>query len=68
LLVFAYACSHISGTHIVSAVTIGLWVYKQVEISAAVASGNDANIWVYFVGTPLGFILAALLYNNMYKD
>jgi MIP family channel proteins len=36
-------------------------------LGPALASGNFADIWVYLVGTPIGAILAALLYVGLLK-
>ena len=52
IVVFAYAYGHISGTHINPAVTIGLWVGKQIETTAAIA---------YIVVQPLGGIAGGLV-------
>lgn len=49
LLTFVYAYGNISGTHINPAVTIGLWVGKQIDIVTAVA---------YVVAQLLGGIVA----------
>jgi len=37
-------------------------------LGPAVAGGNFANIWVYFVGQILGGVIAALLYTNLLKS
>ena len=37
-------------------------------LGPAIASGNYANIWIYFIGPPLGAILAALLYQGVLKE
>ena len=50
LMVMVYAYGHISGTHINPAVTVGLWVDKQIESASAVA---------YIVVQILGGIVAA---------
>jgi aquaporin Z len=52
LLTFAYAYGHISGTHINPAVTIGLWVGKQIDTASAVA---------YIVVQIIGGIVGALV-------
>ena len=49
VLTFAYAYGHISGTHINPAVTIGLWVGKQIDSASAVA-----YIVVQLIGGTLG--------------
>jgi aquaporin Z len=49
VLTFAYAYGHISGTHINPAVTIGLWVGKQIDAASAVA-----YIVVQLIGGTLG--------------
>jgi aquaporin Z len=49
VLAFAYAYGHISGTHINPAVTIGLWVGKQIDAASAVA-----YIVVQLIGGTLG--------------
>lgn len=49
VLAFAYAYGHISGTHINPAVTIGLWVGKQIDAVAAIA-----YIVVQLIGGTLG--------------
>jgi MIP family channel proteins len=36
-------------------------------IGPALASGNFSNLWVYIVGPVIGGVLAALLYNNLFK-
>jgi aquaporin Z len=36
-------------------------------LGPAIATGNFADIWLYLVGTPIGGILAALLYMNLLK-
>jgi MIP family channel proteins len=51
VLVFAYAYGHISGAHINPAVTVGLWMAKQIDIVTAVA---------YIVVQLLGGIVAGL--------
>ncbi len=52
VLTFAYAYGHISGTHINPAVTIGLWVGKQIDTASAVA---------YIVLQLIGGIVGALV-------
>ena len=37
-------------------------------LGPAVASGNFADIWLYFVGPILGGVIAAVLYNSLLKD
>jgi aquaporin Z len=37
-------------------------------LGPAVASGQFAHLWVYLIGTPLGGVLAALLYRNLLKS
>jgi len=37
-------------------------------IGPTVASGNYVDIWVYFVSSPLGGTLAALLYNSLFRS
>ncbi len=37
-------------------------------LGPAVASGNFADIWLYFVGPVLGGVIAAVLYNTLLKD
>jgi aquaporin Z len=49
VLTFAYAYGHISGTHINPAVTVGLWVGKQIDAASAVA-----YIVVQLIGGTLG--------------
>ncbi len=36
-------------------------------LGPAMASGNFANLWVYFVGPPVGAIVAALIYGGLLK-
>lgn len=57
VLTFAYAYGHISGTHINPAVTVGLWVGKQIDTASAVA-----YIVVQLLGGIVaGFVLLFLL-------
>src|SRR5262245_11766890 len=52
VLTFAYAYGHISGTHINPAVTVGLWVGKQIDAASAVA-----YIVVQLIGGTLGALV-----------
>jgi aquaporin Z len=52
LLVFTYSYGHLSGAHINPAVTIGLWVGKQIDLANAVG---------YIIVQLLGGIAAALI-------
>ena len=54
VLTFAYAYGHISGTHINPAVTIALWVGKQIDIVSAVG---------YIIVQLLGAIVAGFALN-----
>jgi len=54
LLVFAYSYGHLSGTHINPAVTIGLWVGKQINLPNAVG---------YIIVQLLGGIVAGIILN-----
>lgn len=54
VLTFAYSYGHLSGTHINPAVTISLWVGKQIDLANAVG---------YIVVQLLGGIVAALVLN-----
>ncbi len=56
VLGFAYAYGHISGTHINPAVTIGLWVGKQINTASAVA-----YIVVQLVGGIVGALALAFV-------
>ncbi len=37
-------------------------------LGPALATGNFADIWLYFVGPVLGGVIAALLYNGVLKE
>jgi aquaporin Z len=57
VLTFAYAYGHISGTHINPAVTIGLWVGKQIDTASAIG-----YIIVQLLGAIVaGYVLLFLL-------
>jgi len=56
VLAFGYAYGHISGTHINPAVTVGLWVGKQIDSATAVA-----YIVVQLLGGIVGGLLLLLL-------
>jgi aquaporin Z len=59
VLVFAYSYGHLSGTHINPAVTIGLWVGKQIDLVNAVG---------YIVAQLLGGIVAGLVLDFLIGD
>ena len=59
ILTFAYAYGHISGAHLNPAVTIALWVGKQIDIINAVG---------YIAVQLLGAIAAAFLLNFLIGD
>ena len=57
LLVFAYAYGHISGTHINPAVTLGLWVARQIDTLSAAAYILVQLLGGILAGYALGFVL-----------
>jgi aquaporin Z len=58
VLAFAYAYGHISGTHINPAVTIGLWIAKQVDLVTAVLYIIVQLLGGIVAGFALSFILS----------
>ena len=38
------------------------------SLGPAIASGNTANLWVYFVGPILGAVVAGLLYKTVFEE
>lgn len=57
VLGLAYAYGHISGTHINPAVTIGLWIGKQIDAMAAIAYIIVQLIGAIVAGFALSFVL-----------
>lgn len=57
LAIFAYAYGHISGTHVNPAVTVGLWVAKQIDTMTAAAYIVTQLVAGIVAGLVLSFVL-----------
>ncbi|MEW5989423.1 MAG: aquaporin [Chloroflexota bacterium] len=57
LAIFAYAYGHISGTHVNPAVTVGLWVAKQIDAMTAAAYIVTQLVAGIVAGLVLSFVL-----------